>query len=190
MTDNSIENCHPAISRIRKDSCRVRGLAATDLEMLLAWRNHQDVRAFMLTQHEISWQEHEAWFVKSRADPLRCMLIVEDAGAPLGYVQYNGVTKGGVADWGFYTRPGAPKGSGQKLGIVSLNHAFDTLGLHKVCGQAIANNRPSIALHKRLGFVEEGILREQAQFRGNYRSLICFGLLNKEWRESRHRGSQ
>lgn len=149
--------------------------------MVLAWRNHPDIRAFMLTQHEINLEEHYSWFRKASLDSTRRLLIVEERDEPLGYVQFSGVVEGGVADWGFYARPQALKGAGRKLGAAALNFAFGALNIHKVCGQAIADNEASIALHRRLGFVEEGVLRDQQRVNGSYHSLICFGLLKHEW---------
>jgi len=187
MIERSFESGTEAHSRTDAKRCRVRSLTTDDLAMILAWRNHPEVRAFMFTQHEIGWEEHRAWFMKASCDPSRRLLIVEEADEPLGYVQFTGVAEGGVADWGFYARPEAPKGSGQRLGTAALEEAFGVLGLHKVCGQAIAGNRPSIALHAKLGFIEEGILREQRCVNGAYHSLICFGLLENEWHASLHR---
>jgi len=100
---------------------------------------------------------------------------------PIGFVQLGNVLPGGIADWGFYARPDAPKGSGRKLGCTALTYAFRELGLHKVCGQAIESNRPSIALHNRLGFQQEGLLRDQQRIAGAYHTLVCFGLLAQEW---------
>lgn len=117
------------------DHCLIRRLTASDLPMLLAWRNHPDVRSYMFTQHEISLDEHSNWFAKASRDPSRCMLIVEDAGQPIGYVQFSKVEDGGVSDWGFYAKPDAPKGTGRRLGVMALNYAFGTLKLHKVCGE-------------------------------------------------------
>ncbi|MBT4147117.1 MAG: UDP-4-amino-4,6-dideoxy-N-acetyl-beta-L-altrosamine N-acetyltransferase [Gammaproteobacteria bacterium] len=155
-----------------------------DLPMILAWRNHPDIRRFMFNQHVIEMDEHRNWFEKTLNDPTRRLLIVEDRNEPFGYVQFSNVVSGGVSDWGFYVRPDAPKGNGRKLGITALNYAFSILDLHKVCGQAIANNKASISFHLRLGFAEEGMLREHHCNNGEYHSLICFGLLKYEWQPS------
>ncbi len=163
------------------DGCLIRKMSEEDLPVVLAWRNHADVRRFMFTQHEISLDEHRKWFAKAYQDPGRCLLMVEEAKQPIGYVQLSNVEVGGVADWGFYARPDAPKGTGLKLGAMALNHAFGPLKLHKVCGQAIASNQSSIAFHHRLGFQLEGVLRDQRRIEGSYHSLHCFGLLSAEW---------
>jgi UDP-4-amino-4,6-dideoxy-N-acetyl-beta-L-altrosamine N-acetyltransferase len=153
-----------------------------DLPMLLAWRNHPDVRRHMFTQHEISLAEHHHWFSKINNDPSYCLLIVEEAAEAIGYVQFSNVGVGAVANWGFYVRPDGPKGAGRKLGVIAINYAFGALRVHKVCGQAIESNQASIGFHKRLGFHLEGILREQQWIEGVHHSLYCFGMLSSEWK--------
>ena len=152
-----------------------------DLPMVLAWRNHPEVRRFMLTQHEISLAEHTKWFQRVVHDSTRRLLIVLVQGSPIGYVQFSNVELGGVADWGFYARPSAEKGTGRKLGSTALKHAFDELKIHKVCGQTIANNQASIRFHESLGFKREAELRDQKRINDQYYTLICFGLLADEW---------
>lgn len=163
------------------EMCSIRPLVVEDLPMVLKWRNHPDVRRFMFTQHEIGPEEHRNWFAKVSQDSTRELLIVEDDQQPIGFVQLSNVRRGGVADWGFYARPDAPKGSGRKLGQVALAYAFDELGLRKVCGQAIESNLASIAFHKKLGFRREGALRGHQHIAGAYHTLIIFGLLAEEW---------
>ena len=163
------------------DNFSVRAVAWDDLPMILSWRNHPSIRDFMLTRHEITLVEHRLWFERASADRTRCLLVVEDKAEPAGYVQFANAIAGGISDWGFYVRPDAPKGTGRKLGMAALAHAFDVLSLHKVCGQAFASNQASIALHMRLGFTREGVLRDQHHIDGAYHSIVCFGLLKCEW---------
>lgn len=161
--------------------CSIRSVTHDDLPMLFSWRNHPDVRRFMFTQHEISPHEHLNWYAKSCQDPSRRLLIVQEQQIPFGFVQFDHLSTGAVCDWGFYTAPQAPKGSGKKLGYVALNHAFSSLQLHKVCGQAIVSNKASQGLHQSLGFQQEGLLRDQHHVDGIYQSVICYGLLAHEW---------
>lgn len=163
------------------NGCLIRKVAEADLPMLLAWRNHTDVRRNMFTQHEISLNEHRNWFAKASQDPNKSLLIVEDNKQAIGYVQFSNVEINGIAHWGFYARPNSPKGAGQKLGTMALKYGFGPLKLHKVCGQVIESNQASIAFHQRLGFQLEGVLRDQQSIEGIYHNLYCFGLLSAEW---------
>ena len=159
----------------------LRLMTESDLERVLQWRNHMDVRRYMYTTHKIRMEEHRKWFAGASINPAVELLIYEHEGEAQGFVNITRTRCAEVADWGFYLAPHAPKGSGRELGEQALNYAFAQLGIHKVCGQALGFNERSIAFHKRLGFVEEGRLRDQ-HFDGNqFHDVVCFGLLNCEW---------
>lgn len=161
----------------------VRRMTSADLEMVLSWRNHPEVRCHMYTQHEISMDEHQRWFELSSQDPRKHLLIYEVAGVPRGFINFTQTSQGGIAEWGFYVSPGTSKGSGRELGRTALQHAFGELQLHKVCGQALEENERSIGMHIALGFRQEGVLREQHFDGKRYHDIVCFGLLSREWLE-------
>jgi UDP-4-amino-4,6-dideoxy-N-acetyl-beta-L-altrosamine N-acetyltransferase len=163
------------------EGCTARLVTFEDLPMLLSWRNHEQVRNFMVTQHEIGIAEHYSWFSSKHADPSCVLLIVENSSGPFGFVQFGDVKAGGVSNWGFYTDPNGSRGSGRKLGKIALHYAFSILKLHKVCGQVIKNNERSIKFHQSLGFFKEGVLRDQQIINGNYHDLVCFGLISNKW---------
>ena len=46
-------------------------LHADDLATVRTWRNHPDVRRHMFSTHAISEAEHQQWYERQQADPLR-----------------------------------------------------------------------------------------------------------------------
>ena len=80
----------------------LRPLKEDDLATVLSWRNHPDIRRYMLTQHEISLIEHSQWFAAASNDVAKHLLVFELEGNPSGFVHFSLVTSGLVADWGFY----------------------------------------------------------------------------------------
>jgi UDP-4-amino-4,6-dideoxy-N-acetyl-beta-L-altrosamine N-acetyltransferase len=148
-----------------------------DLERVLNWRNHEEVRRYMYTQHQISLIEHTRWFEQASLDASRHLLVFESDAVPLGFINIHQIAPGGVADWGFYTAPDAPKGTGGQLGQAALRYAFRQAGLHKICGQAISYNERSIKFHLNLGFQQEGTLRAQHFDGQHYHDVLYFGLL-------------
>jgi RimJ/RimL family protein N-acetyltransferase len=62
-----------------------------------------------------------------------------------------------------------------------LRYGFQTEGLHKIYGQALDFNLPSIQFHRALGFQQEGVLRDQHRDGASYHAIVCFGLLQAEW---------
>lgn len=163
---------------------KIRLMTYSDLALVLAWRNHPDVRRYMYTQHEIDSTEHLKWFERCLPNPQKHLLIFEVAHQSLGFVSLNEVERAAVAEWGFYVAPGAPKGSGRQLGNAALNYAFSKLKLKKIKGEALAYNQRSIQFHKALGFQEEDVLRNHHFDGERYHHVIQLGLLRDNWHSS------
>ncbi|MET0730523.1 MAG: GNAT family protein [Solirubrobacterales bacterium] len=70
-----------------------------------------------------------------------------------------------------------------------LEHAFDELRLNRVGIEVAPNNPRSRALAERLGFREEGVLREAERFADDdYRDLVLYSMLASEWSRGASRG--
>lgn len=159
----------------------VRPMNEGDLAKVLSWRNHPEVSRYMYTQHEISIDEHARWFARVSKDPSWHLLVFEIDTNPAGFINIHQIASGGIADWGFYAAPDAPKGTGRALGQAALRYAFEAAELHKLCAQALAFNERSIRFHLNLGFQREGVLRQQHFDGQQYHDVVCFGLLASEW---------
>lgn len=159
----------------------LRPMTVADLQSVLDLRNHADIRRYMLNKHEIKYDEHENWFSEASTNPGSKLFVFELDGVCCGFVQFKNTKYQGVVDWGFYTSPDAPKGTGRKLGLAALHQAYAGSGIHKICGQAFNWNRKSINFHKSLGFTQEGVLRNHHFDGSSYHDLVCFGQLKSEW---------
>jgi len=64
-----------------------------------------------------------------------------------------------------------------------LDHAFGVLRLHRVALRAGVGNRRSRAVAERLGFREEGVIRDGDRVGGGrYVDMVLYGMLEDEWR--------
>ena len=59
--------------------------------------------------------------------------------------------------------------------------AFETMAVERIEAQVHPLNTPSLALLRRLGFVEEGLMREAGLWLGERRDLVQLGLLKREF---------
>ena len=66
-----------------------------------------------------------------------------------------------------------------------LEFGFTTLRLHRVFAQTTSDNAASIRVLERLGMQQEGRLRDNECFKGNYRDTLLYGLLEDEWDTAR-----
>lgn len=157
-------------------------MTSADLSLVLDWRNQPRVRENMFNKNLIRADEHADWFDRKTSDPLCRLMIFEADGEPRGFISFDSAHKGGIAQWGFYRSPASGKGYGYLLGLEALRYGFLDIGLHKICGRVIEHNVRSLRLHERLGFAQEGMLRDEHYDGKQYHNVACFGLLASEWR--------
>jgi ribosomal-protein-serine acetyltransferase len=62
-----------------------------------------------------------------------------------------------------------------------VDYGFEKAGLNRIEVRAAAGNMKSRALPKRLGFTEEGIIREAEWLYDHYEDHVVYGLLKKEY---------
>jgi len=69
------------------------------------------------------------------------------------------------------------KGLGKEATKHIIEYAIKKLNLHKIQLEVIADNKRAIELYKNLGFIEEGILKQQFYFDGIYFDVIVMGYI-------------
>ncbi|GGL93467.1 hypothetical protein GCM10010099_07120 [Streptomyces cinereus] len=160
----------------RFQHCQVRQATQADTQMIWQWRNHIDVRRWMFGQDEIALADHEKWYRKQLDHTNVHLLIFEVAGEPMGLVNVTQMTvdkyqtlnaakntaNDNSASWGFYLSPNSPKGQGLgfALGVLAIAQIFNTTDIDKITAQVLAYNTASLALHRKLGFSETGVLKQ------------------------------
>ncbi len=65
-----------------------------------------------------------------------------------------------------------------------IDYAFGEAGIHRVVIRAAPGNVRSRAIPERLGFTEEGVMREEGLAAGGFHDLVVYGLLENEWPRS------
>lgn len=63
----------------------------------------------------------------------------------------------------------------------AIKVGFENMGLNRIQGFVHVQNEKSVNLLLKLGFKQEGIIRDKHFFRGNYYDHYCFSLLKREW---------
>jgi ribosomal-protein-serine acetyltransferase len=63
-----------------------------------------------------------------------------------------------------------------------IDYAFNELGLNRMIISCATENQKSRAVPERLGFTQEGILRQSEWLRDHFVDMVVYGLLASEWR--------
>ncbi len=66
-----------------------------------------------------------------------------------------------------------------------VDNAFESLGLNRVEIRTDVDNRKSRAIPERLGFAQEAIFREAIHEHGEYRDVVMYAKLRKDWERGR-----
>jgi UDP-4-amino-4,6-dideoxy-N-acetyl-beta-L-altrosamine N-acetyltransferase len=168
-----------------------KAVSHADSDTLWHWRNRPAVRQFMYTQHEISHDEHKAWFSHMLANTHRYFYIVykrvdSQPDTPLGVVNLDLDSENRTsATWAFYAAPDAPRGSGALMEFGALSLAFETLGVTQLNCEVLSHNQGVVRLHQRFGFRETPQSRQRTFSlpEGKTVEIVCLSLSADEWQQ-------
>ncbi len=163
----------------------LRPLREGDKDQMLAWRNSPEVAQYMYSDHVISADEHERWFSRVLLRPPTSMYwIIEVDGRGIGVVNLVDINRSDKrCSWAFYIADPAMRGSGvgPALEFAVLEYVFNRLGIEKLCCEVLEGNEAVVNLHKKLGFQQEGHLRQQVIKGGQRRDVHVLGMLTEDW---------
>lgn len=162
---------------------RIRPIQATDLELVLAWRNADRIRKWMYTDRLITWAEHVGWFERLQQSEDRVTLIYEHNGSPAGVVNFTELTPlHRRCMWGFYLgEADLPRGSGTTMGRLALSYAFSHFEIDKIRAEVMAFNEPSLRYHEKLGFTVEGLFKRHICKGGQFYDVHALALFRDQF---------
>jgi len=163
---------------------RLRDVAAQDSARLLAWRNSREVAVHMVSDHQISQAEHDAWFAAIPIHTGRRFWLIEVDGEPAGLTNLSNIDREARrCEWGYYLGDPAVRGrgAGSCVEYMVLRHVFEVMGFNRVWCEVLAGNTPSLRLLETIGFQREGTWRQHAMKGGVFVDLVGLGLLAAEW---------
>lgn len=171
------------------ENLRLRKMEREDMENYHTWRNDLDVMATTSPSLDVySFEETknfvEDFMLNSHSSKSYIIEMKEDR-LPIGVTSLIHIdTKNRNAEciidigeknyWG--------KGYGSEALSLLLDYAFLELNLHRVSLRVFSLNERAIHLYHKLGFKQEGVVRESLYRNGKWHDLIMMGILKKEYR--------
>ncbi|MBN2794668.1 MAG: GNAT family N-acetyltransferase [Clostridia bacterium] len=118
-------------------------------------------------------------------DETYTLIIENEEGVPVGNINTHSINRiDGVFMYGLgilksYRR----KGYGREAIELLCRFYFETLNFRKVEVHIYGFNQSSITLHEKMGFIKEGVLRQNHYANNQYHDTYCYGLLKEEFHE-------
>ncbi|HUE84983.1 MAG TPA: GNAT family protein [Vicinamibacterales bacterium] len=166
----------------------VRELHIDDAASLLTMLSTEEVSRFISPPPTTveGFQQFIAWAIRERENGnYACFAVVpRGMSTAVGLFQLRALEPGfSTAEWGFAIGSGF-WGTGVFVegARMVLGFAFDTVGVHRLEARAsIGNGRGNGALRK-IGAVQEGVLRRSFFRGGTYHDQVLWSLLADDWR--------
>jgi [ribosomal protein S5]-alanine N-acetyltransferase len=168
----------------------LRPLAETDVDHIMTWVNRPEIvgnlAAFSGTP--MTRDDELAWIRRTLVSADRVWSVVAaDNGRYLGQVgihQIHARSKVGRLGVVIATRDDMGRGFGSAAIRAALDLGFGRgtgeLGLHKLWLMVFRTNERGQRLYKKLGFIEEGILREEYFHEGGWHDMVRMSMLAHE----------
>ncbi|MGB2896128.1 MAG: GNAT family protein [Anaerolineales bacterium] len=169
---------------------RLRAVEREDLPRFVKWFDDPEVRAGISLFMPLSLAEEEDWYEGMlKKDPIEHTLSID---------VHKGETWTHIGGCGLFDLE--PQSRRMELGVIIgersswdqgigtdvvrtlLRHAFETLNLNRVVLQVYETNLRAIQVYKKIGFIEEGRLRQDHFINGQYVDVVIMGILCEEWK--------
>jgi RimJ/RimL family protein N-acetyltransferase len=131
----------------------------------------------------IEWAHHE----RARGTYVCFVVVPHGQSTPVGVFQIRQLEPGfGTGEWGFALSSSVwGTGMFEEGARLAIDFAFEILGVHRLEARAaIANGRGNGALRK-VGAVQEAVLRRSFLWRGEYVDQTLWSILDSDWRQSK-----
>ena len=170
----------------------LRELRASDALSLFAMLTTEEVSRFISPPPTTveGFERFIAWTLRQRAAGTYVCFAVTLKGfdTAIGIFQMRETEPGfGTAEWGFAV--GSEfwgTGVFQQGAALLLDFAFDTVGVHRLEARAaVKNGRGNGALRK-MGAVQEGVLRKSFQKNGEYLDQVLYAIVEDDWRAAQN----
>ncbi|HUW45894.1 MAG TPA: GNAT family protein [Dehalococcoidia bacterium] len=176
---------------LKGKSVLLRPVKKSDISYFLKWFNDPEVIQYLclyLPMTEMSEEKYieELGTTRAKSDAPFVIEVIEGASTkPIGNCGLHKInSKDHNATLGIVIgeKDYWSKGYGTEATRLLINYGFQQLNLHRISSAAFAFNERSIKLHKKVGFREEGRLRQAMFKNGQYHDHVEFGILREEWR--------
>jgi RimJ/RimL family protein N-acetyltransferase len=154
-----------------------------DLDFLSEIYNHPEVLPNLTWDKPRNLGKFKEKFDNEISESERIDLIIESDEERIGQILLLEKDEG-VAEMGIWLHPDKQnQGFGTKACELIIDYAFSELRYNKIFNRVYEGNKASQRLWEKLGFKQEGTLRNQIYTDGEFKDAYLYGLLREEWRE-------
>lgn len=174
---------------IHDDDLILEEIDEQSLEQMRKWRNMPELRRYFREWKDITVAKQIDWYNRtgnnSSPNDVHFQIMKHDGNIDnrvlVGYTGLLNIDfRIRSAEFSIYLGSGRGRGYGKRALVSLFNYGFRELNLHKIWCEVYDNNG-SVHLYRKLGFRDEGVLRDNQFCEGKYIDSIRLSVLEDEW---------
>ncbi|MCF6136308.1 GNAT family N-acetyltransferase [Pseudalkalibacillus berkeleyi] len=175
------------IKFLKGERIYLRPVTKDDLDWLYYHTmNDQEGRRLTGTQAVYSQQGIQNWFDRNSTDDSRMDLIIclQEGNQRIGDIammDIDHLNRNAIVRIAIFEGDKLGKGYGTEAMSLLLEYGFEVLNLHRVGLDVFAFNTRGIKSYEKLGFQQEGVIRDQLYYDGEYHDSILMGVMKDEF---------
>lgn len=165
----------------------LRPLTGEDAAAFVPWVNDAEVtRTLAIGAAVVDRQAEQAWIEKTNASGNDALfgIVVQETDRLIGSTGFNqidfrhrsaslGMMIGEKSVWG--------KGYGTEATALTVHYAFSELHLNRVQLHVYEYNLRAMRVYEKVGFLREGVLRQEHVYDGRFWDTVVMAILREEW---------
>ena len=166
----------------------LRPMTEEDQELVMNWRMQPEITRYMNTDPVLDIEKQKKWFAKQQADASCYHWIIESDGEPIGVTSITMIDKDNrTCTRGTYVAVHEKRSFEIITSIYAsqFDFIFYDLGLNKIEIQVFEANKGVVAISKKCGFKQEGLLREHVWKNGQVYNVVLLGMTKADWEEKK-----
>lgn len=162
----------------------IRKFEKTDIPKKVEWINNPENNQYLHYDIPICVEKTEKWFDSHLGEKTRYDAVIEVDGVPVGTIGLLEIDrKNSKAEYYIAMGETAYKGKGiaKEASRLILEYGFEELGLNRIYLFTEVENVAAQKLFERVGFVREGVIRQDIISHGKYVDRIAYRFLREDW---------
>lgn len=162
----------------------IRQFEKTDIPKKVEWINNPENNRFLHYDIPICVEKTEKWFDSHKGDDSRYDAVIECNGMPVGTIGLLSIDqKNKKAEYYIAMGETSYKGKGvaKEASRLILEYGFEELELNRIYLFTEVENVVAQKLFERVGFVREGVIRQDIVSHGCFVDRVAYSYLREDW---------
>lgn len=164
------------------EKVRLRPITVDDADLIVKWRNTQEVKENFIFRESFTLEMHLQWMKDKIETKNAVQYIIEDIvnNMPVGSVYFRDINYTfESAEFGIFI--GEKDARGRKIGLEAtklfIDFGMNVLKLHRIFLRLLSDNKIAYQMYIKAGFVKEGVFRDMVKLDGQYKDIIFMSKL-------------